>query len=107
MRYAQGGGLTPERQEFRERLRLQAAERFAAGDESALIAKELRVHVRSVQRWRKAWSNADDAALASRGPVSVPLLGDELFAVLEAEFERGAVTQGRPTRPGRSLGSRR
>ena len=48
MRYAQGGGLTPERQEFRERVRLEAAERFAAGHESVLIAKELRVHVRSV-----------------------------------------------------------
>ncbi|MFH9223964.1 hypothetical protein ACH4KW_05440 [Streptomyces lydicus] len=27
----QGGGLTPERQAFRERIRLEAAERFAAG----------------------------------------------------------------------------
>ncbi|MFG2291486.1 helix-turn-helix domain-containing protein [Streptomyces sp. NPDC048595] len=52
----QGGGLTAERQEFRERLRLQAAERFARGEESALIAKDLRVNVRSVQRWRQTWN---------------------------------------------------
>ncbi|WP_211269308.1 hypothetical protein [Saccharothrix syringae] len=47
-RYAQGGGLTAERREFRERLRLQAAERFADGEENAVIAKDLRVSVRSV-----------------------------------------------------------
>lgn len=31
MRYAQGGGLTAERQVFREKLRMEAAERFAQG----------------------------------------------------------------------------
>ncbi|MFE3661198.1 hypothetical protein [Streptomyces sp. NPDC059165] len=46
MRYPQGGGLTAERQQFREGLRLQAAERFALGEASAAIAKELRVSVR-------------------------------------------------------------
>jgi hypothetical protein len=39
---------------MRERLRTTAAERFALGPETALIAKDLRIHVRSVQRWRKA-----------------------------------------------------
>ena len=56
MRYAQSGGLTLERQAFRERLRLEAAESFAAGDDNALIARELRVHMRPVQRWYEAWS---------------------------------------------------
>ncbi|MFG2441185.1 helix-turn-helix domain-containing protein, partial [Streptomyces sp. NPDC048508] len=56
MRYAQGGGLTDERRAFREKLRLEAAERFQQGDESADIAHDLRVSVRSVQRWRNAWS---------------------------------------------------
>jgi hypothetical protein len=54
MRYAQGGGLTDERRAFRERLRMEAAERFGHGDENAVIAHDLRVSVRSVQRWRKA-----------------------------------------------------
>lgn len=51
MRYAQGGGLTDERRAFREKLRLEAAERFRHGDENPVIARDLRVSVRSVQRW--------------------------------------------------------
>ncbi|WP_405806563.1 helix-turn-helix domain-containing protein [Streptomyces sp. NBC_00210] len=56
MRYLQGGGLTAERQEFRERLRLEAAERFGRGESNAVIAKDLRVSVRSVQGWRRTWA---------------------------------------------------
>jgi len=96
MRYAQGGGLTPERQAFREWLRLEAAERFAAGQDSSLIAKELRVHVRSVQRWRQAWSAGGEAGLLSKGPVSRPILSDELFVVLEQELDKGPVAHGWP-----------
>ncbi|MGW3177473.1 helix-turn-helix domain-containing protein, partial [Streptomyces sp. NPDC001153] len=58
MRYPQGGGLTPERQAFRERIRLEAAERLATGASNAEVAKDLRVSVRSVQRWRQAWHDA-------------------------------------------------
>ncbi|MFJ8053156.1 helix-turn-helix domain-containing protein [Streptomyces luteogriseus] len=65
MRYAQGGGLTDERRAFRERLRLKAAERFVRGDENAVIAHGLRVSVRSVQRWHRAWSQGGPKALAS------------------------------------------
>ncbi|MFE9380827.1 hypothetical protein ACFYMF_30675, partial [Streptomyces sp. NPDC006855] len=43
MRYPQGGGLTAERQHFREELRLQGAERFARGEGSTAIARDLRV----------------------------------------------------------------
>nr|WP_234440015.1 helix-turn-helix domain-containing protein [Streptomyces bicolor] len=53
MRYAQGGGLTDERRAFREKLRLQAAERFRQGEKNTVIAHDLRVSVRSVQRWRR------------------------------------------------------
>ncbi|MGA5606421.1 IS630 family transposase, partial [Streptomyces griseoincarnatus] len=49
MRYAQGGGLTGERRVFRRKLRMEAAERFAQGDEDSVIAHDLRVSVRSVQ----------------------------------------------------------
>ncbi|MEU7499421.1 winged helix-turn-helix domain-containing protein [Streptomyces griseofuscus] len=96
MRYAQGGGLTDERWAFREQLRMEAAERFAQGDENAVIAHELRVSVRSVQRWRRAWSQGGPRALASRGPASLPLLSDELFAVLERELAKGPVAYGWP-----------
>ncbi|MGY5128424.1 helix-turn-helix domain-containing protein, partial [Streptomyces nigrescens] len=96
MRYAQGGGLTDERRAFREKLRLQAAERFRQGDENTVIAHDLRVSVRSVQRWRKAWSLDGPRALASKGPASLPLLSDELFAALERELAKGPVAHGWP-----------
>jgi len=43
MRYAQRGGYTPAEQQRRERLRLEAAGRFAGGDEISEIAQDLRV----------------------------------------------------------------
>nr|WP_326793399.1 helix-turn-helix domain-containing protein [Streptomyces sp. NBC_00841] len=66
------GDLTAEREELREGLRLQAAERFARGEASALIAKALRVSVRSVQRWRRTWNEGGPRALRSQGPTSQP-----------------------------------
>jgi transposase len=96
MRYAQGGGLTAERQVFREKLRMEAAEQFGQGVENTVIAHDLRVSVRSVQRWRKSWSQGGPGALASKGPASLPLLSDELFAVLEQELAKGPVAHGWP-----------
>jgi hypothetical protein len=87
MRYPQGGGLTTERQAFRERIRMEAAVRFAAGASNG-TAKELRVSVRSVERWRRAWHNAGTEGLRSAGPVSPPRLSDMLFGVLEVELRR-------------------
>ena len=55
MRYAQRGGYTPAEQQRRERLRLEAAGRFARGDSTSQIAAELRVTERTVRRWRQAW----------------------------------------------------
>lgn len=96
MRYAQGSGLTDERRAFREKLRLRAAERFRQGEKNAVIAHDLRVSVRSVQRWRRAWSQDGPRALASKGPASLPLLSDELFAVLERELAKGPAAHGWP-----------
>ncbi|MCT9077883.1 winged helix-turn-helix domain-containing protein [Streptomyces fulvoviolaceus] len=96
MRYAQGGGLTAERRAFRERLRGEAAGRFVRGDDTAVVARDLRVTVRSVQRWRKAWAEEGPRALASKGPASLPLLSDELFAVLERELDKGPLAHGWP-----------
>ncbi|WP_455351211.1 helix-turn-helix domain-containing protein [Streptomyces sp. SYSU K217416] len=76
MRYPQGGGLTADRQQFREGLRLQAAERFARGECSTAIARELRVSVRSVQRWRRVWAEGGPRALRSQGPASLPRLSE-------------------------------
>ncbi|GGM24477.1 hypothetical protein GCM10010129_81150 [Streptomyces fumigatiscleroticus] len=66
MRYPQGGGLTAERRAFRDSLRLEAAEMFAAGHDNALVAKQLRVSVRSVQRWRRLGATADSKPCAPR-----------------------------------------
>lgn len=86
--------MTAERRAFRERLRLAAAERFARDEENAAIAHDLRVSVRSVQRWRRAWVDGGPPALASKGPASLPLLSDELFAALETELDKGPVAHG-------------
>lgn len=94
MRYAQGGGLTAERQEFRERLRLEAAERFARGEKNAVIAKDLRVSVRSVQRWRRAWRTGGTRRLASKGPASLPRLSEAQFLQLERELTKGPAAHG-------------
>jgi transposase len=96
MRYPQGGGLTAERRAVRERLRLQAAEGFARGEDNRVIARQLRVSVRSAQRWRKAWKNGGPQALQSTGPASLPVLSDEQFAVLERELARGPAAHGWP-----------
>ncbi|MFJ9753237.1 helix-turn-helix domain-containing protein [Streptomyces chartreusis] len=50
---------------FREGIRLQAGQRFAAGEKTAVIAKDLRVSVRSVERWRRAWRVGGMQALRS------------------------------------------
>ncbi|WP_189242324.1 helix-turn-helix domain-containing protein [Planobispora rosea] len=55
MRYAQRGGYTPAEQERRERVRLKAAERFAAGEPTKTIAGDLRVDERTVRRWKARW----------------------------------------------------
>ncbi|GGZ25383.1 hypothetical protein GCM10010327_65100 [Streptomyces nitrosporeus] len=89
MRYPQGGGLSAERQQFREELRLKAAERFALGEGSTAITIDLRVSVRSVQRWRHAWAEGGPRSLRSQGPASLPRLSDQQFTQLEAELAKG------------------
>lgn len=80
MRYAQGGSVSDGRRQFREEVRMVAAERFAVGEPSSVIAKELRVSVRSVQRWRRAWDRGGPRALRSAGSASPPRLSEVQFA---------------------------
>ncbi|MEV8312123.1 helix-turn-helix domain-containing protein, partial [Streptomyces flavidovirens] len=89
MRYSEGGGLTAERRAFREEIRLQAGQRFAAGEKTSLIAKDLRVSVRSVERWRRAWREGGMEGLRSAGPANSPTITDAQFAVLEEELGKG------------------
>ncbi|WP_405147679.1 winged helix-turn-helix domain-containing protein [Sphaerisporangium sp. NBC_01403] len=94
MRYAQGGGFTPQEQQRRERVRLEAAGMFAQGDKNAVIARKLRVTERSVERWRRAWREGGAQALHSQGPPSLPKISPSQFARLEAELERGPLAHG-------------
>lgn len=93
--------MTAQRQQARERLRLEAAERFALSQDNALVAKELRVHLRSVQRWRKAWSE---------GGVKFPLLADTYTAdvtirrwTARRRCSRAEAGSGRQMRPARQV----
>ncbi|MFD3997163.1 winged helix-turn-helix domain-containing protein [Streptomyces sp. NPDC058583] len=94
MRYPEGGGLTAERRAFREGIRLQAGERFAAGEKTVVIARELRASVRSVERWRRAWREGGMPALRSTGPANAPTVTDAQFAVVEAELGKGPSAHG-------------
>ena len=99
---------TPAEQQRRERVRLQAAERFARGDEINEIAHDLRVMPGSVRRWRRAWQDGGTAALQSKGPVSREKLSPQQWARLEQELRKGRWRTGSPvTSGGRWAGSRR
>jgi transposase len=94
MRYAQRGGYTPAEQQRRERLRLQAAGRFADGEATGQIARDLRVTEGSVRRWRRAWQGGGTGALRSKGPVSRERLSPQQWARLETELRRGPLAHG-------------
>ncbi|MFI6567528.1 winged helix-turn-helix domain-containing protein [Streptomyces sp. NPDC050534] len=94
MRYPQGGGLTPQGQAARERVRILAADGFGRGEKNAVIAKSLRVSVRSVERWRRSWREGGRGALCTSGPAKRPKIDDGDFAVLEPLLPEGAMAQG-------------
>lgn len=73
---------------------MDAAERFARDEPVARVAAELRVSVRSVQRWHRAWCAGGAEALRSAGPGSRCRLDEEQLAVLDTELERGPVAHG-------------
>ncbi|MBT2400699.1 helix-turn-helix domain-containing protein [Streptomyces sp. ISL-100] len=99
MRYPEGGCLTAERRAFREKIRLQAGERFVAGEKTAAVAKDLRVSVRSVERWRRAWREDGLEGLRSAGPANSPTVTEVQFAVLEEELGKGPTGHGFEPRP--------
>jgi transposase len=94
MRYAQGGGLTAEGRRRRERVRLEAVERFGQRAPAAVIAAELRVSERSVRRWRQAWLAGGVAGLASRGQAARCRLDEGQLAVLDAALDAGPLAAG-------------
>ncbi|WP_030464121.1 winged helix-turn-helix domain-containing protein [Kitasatospora sp. NRRL B-11411] len=94
MRYAQGGGLTDAGRAARERLRLQAVQRFEGGQKNAEIAAALRVSLRSVKRWRRAWLEHGEAGVRSKGSPGRSKLSEAQVARLARELERGPLAHG-------------
>ena len=70
-------------------MRLEAAERFAVGESSAQIARELRVTNRSVERWRAAWKQGGARALCSVGPVARERLSERQWTKVAALPDAG------------------
>ncbi|WP_274595163.1 winged helix-turn-helix domain-containing protein [Streptomyces sp. E2N166] len=75
-------------------MRMLAADGFVRGEKNTVIAKELRVSVRSVERWRRSWREGGRQALRPSGPAKRPKLGHSDFAVLEPLLLEGAMAQG-------------
>jgi transposase len=95
VRYADGGGLTAEGRARRETVRLQAAEMFAQDADPAQIARSLRVSVKSVYQWRRAWRAGGQEALASKGAGGSPCrLGEAQLEQLRAALEAGPAAHG-------------
>ncbi|MFE3263009.1 helix-turn-helix domain-containing protein [Streptomyces sp. NPDC059215] len=64
-------------------MRLKAAARFARGEKSEAVARELRVTSRSVRRWRREWAEGGADALRSKGPALVERLSSRQWERLE------------------------
>jgi transposase len=73
---------------------MQAATRFEQGASISRVARELRVSVRTVERWWHAWCAGGAEGLRSTGPQSAPRLTGEQFARLERELRRGPGAHG-------------
>ncbi|WP_405551172.1 winged helix-turn-helix domain-containing protein [Streptomyces globisporus] len=69
---------------------MEVAERFARGEVSSVIAKDVRVSVCSVQRW----DEGGPRVLRSQGPASLPRLSEKQFARLEVELAKGPAAHG-------------
>lgn len=69
---------------------------LAVGQENVVVAKQLRVSARPVQRWRRAWRDGSQQALQPSGSPGQPRLSETLFAVLEQELDKGPVAHGWP-----------
>lgn len=59
---------------MRERIRLEAVERFGRGEKNREIAAALRVSERSVERWRRVWRERGEAGVLSKGSPGRPRL---------------------------------
>ncbi|MFI0962783.1 transposase [Streptomyces sp. NPDC021080] len=75
-------------------MRLQAVECFECGQKNAEIAVVLRISVRSVERWRRAWREGGEAGVLSKGSPGRPRLSEIQIVRLERELECGPLAHG-------------
>jgi len=76
-------------------VRLQAAQMFAQDMSAGQVARVLRVSMKSVYQWRRAWRAGGEAALASRGPGgSACKLDDDQLTGLRAALDAGPAVYG-------------
>jgi transposase len=95
MRYPDGGGVTVRDRSRRERVRLEAAERFAQDVDARQIARSLRVSTKSVYQWRRAWRAGGERVLLSKGPGgSACKLDEDQLARLGAALDAGPAACG-------------
>ncbi|MFH8469513.1 helix-turn-helix domain-containing protein [Streptomyces sp. NPDC017991] len=93
MRYADGGGLTAERRAAREGIRLEAGQRFAQGDRTSDIAKDLRVSECSVEQWRRNWREGGMEGLKSKGPAKLVTFLVMVYALLAFRYGLSEATR--------------
>lgn len=87
---------------------MDAAERFARGEKTVDVAAELRVGVRQVEKWRKAWREGGTQALRSKGPHAVERLSPEQWGDWSGSSCAGrSRTAGMRINAGRWAGSAR
>lgn len=75
-------------------MRLQAVERCEGGQKNAEIAADLRISVRSVERWRRAWREGGEAGVLSKGSPGRLRLSEVQISRLARELERGPLVHG-------------
>ncbi|MER7682158.1 helix-turn-helix domain-containing protein [Streptomyces sp. NPDC096934] len=86
--------MTDAERTTREPLRLQVVERFEGGQKNAEIAAALRISLRSIERWRRAWREGGEAGVLWKGSPGGPRLSEPQIARLEQDSERGPLAQG-------------
>lgn len=90
MRYPDNGGLSAKERAEREDVRLAAARMFEEGVRPSVIARALRVSMKSAYSWRRQWRAGGREALLSKGPGGeLCRLSDEQLGWLRADLEAG------------------
>lgn len=87
--------MTAQERARRERIRLAAADRFAAGASQAEVAREFRVSLMSANRWHRTLTTGGKQALASKGPGGNPCKLDQAqLKLLEDLLDVGPAAHG-------------